>query len=46
MAEPVLQLGAEARLKVRQQVELPAVVAAVVDTAKRDDAVRFVAAAE
>ena len=41
MAEPVLKLSAEARLEVRQQVELPAGVAAVVLVAERHDAVRF-----
>jgi hypothetical protein len=42
----LLQPGTDARLEVRQQIELATVVAAVVDPAKRDDAVRFVAAAE
>jgi len=42
----LLQPGTDVRLEVRQQIELATVVAAVVDPAKRDDAVRFVAAAE
>ena len=46
MTQPILQFGAAARLEVRQQVELAAVVAAVVQAAKRHDAVRCVAAAE
>jgi hypothetical protein len=46
MTKPVLKLNAEARLEVRQQVELPAVVAPVVQAAQRHDAVGQVAAAE
>jgi hypothetical protein len=46
MTEPVLQLRTEARLEVGQQVELPAVVAAVVDAAKGHDTVGLVAATE
>jgi hypothetical protein len=46
VAEPVLKLDAEARLEVAQQVQLPAVVAAVMLTAERHNAVRVVVAAE
>jgi hypothetical protein len=46
VAEPVLKLCAEARLEMRQQVELPAVVAPMVHPAERHDAVGVVAAAQ
>jgi hypothetical protein len=42
----MLKLCATARLEVGQQIELAAVVAAVMDAAERHDAVRLVAAAE
>jgi hypothetical protein len=44
--EPVRKLGAVARLEVRQQVELAAVVCPVTAAIERNDAVRLVAAAE